>query len=505
MKAQGTSKRVAAARLVAQMLGLGLIQAWTYIVFFSNLIHYSQPTGYEHLGILYGYWCTGIVATSVAGVVAWHLATREKAAGEARPEIPGASARRDGPRRKRARIETGLSVAGTLVLSTATWVLVNTGGNKAFERVCFATSFVAGMAICIVFWRWAASYVSSLDRYIAARIGAASMLGAGLYVLAHHLPAPGAHAMAVLLPLLSLACLRLCRSSAGTMAQARTPTRHGTGVFVRASVAVLLVGFAESFARAVFQSPDVVGDSPRYQWVLLASALVAGTLITCIARFRPGKDTVGRVNHALMLVMIITHLVSPAVYGFGYAADVSTLVCFFLFYLFVWTTLVQVSAFYHLSHYLTFGIGLGTAYLSCLLGNAAGTCLSPLALESYRIQIFLSLGCALLTLVAMLFVANERTFVELLDADDESPSAPRRFALRCEAAAQAYGLTPKEAAVMTLVAKGRSSQRIQEILGVSASTVNTHVNHIYRKMGVHGRQEMLDLLERGEDPAQGPV
>ena len=49
---------------------------------------------------------------------------------------------------------------------------------------------------------------------------------------------------------------------------------------------------------------------------------------------------------------------------------------------------------------------------------------------------------------------------------------------------------------MMLVAKGRSVQRIQELLGVSASTVNTHVNHIYRKMDVHGRQEMLDFLER---------
>ena len=48
---------------------------------------------------------------------------------------------------------------------------------------------------------------------------------------------------------------------------------------------------------------------------------------------------------------------------------------------------------------------------------------------------------------------------------------------------------------MTLVAKGRSTPRIQEVLGLTAGTVNTHLAHLYRKLDVHDKQELIDLLE----------
>ena len=47
-----------------------------------------------------------------------------------------------------------------------------------------------------------------------------------------------------------------------------------------------------------------------------------------------------------------------------------------------------------------------------------------------------------------------------------------------------------------LVAQGRSAARIAESLGVSLATVNSHVHHVYCKLGVHSRQELLDAVER---------
>ncbi|MDR1184911.1 MAG: LuxR C-terminal-related transcriptional regulator [Coriobacteriales bacterium] len=32
-------------------------------------------------------------------------------------------------------------------------------------------------------------------------------------------------------------------------------------------------------------------------------------------------------------------------------------------------------------------------------------------------------------------------------------------------------------------------------LYISKSTVSTHIQHIYQKIGVHGRQELLDFLD----------
>jgi DNA-binding CsgD family transcriptional regulator len=48
--------------------------------------------------------------------------------------------------------------------------------------------------------------------------------------------------------------------------------------------------------------------------------------------------------------------------------------------------------------------------------------------------------------------------------------------------------------------KGRSLTRIQDELYMSKGTVNTHLHHIYRKLGIHTKQELLDLVEKEARP-----
>jgi DNA-binding CsgD family transcriptional regulator len=55
-------------------------------------------------------------------------------------------------------------------------------------------------------------------------------------------------------------------------------------------------------------------------------------------------------------------------------------------------------------------------------------------------------------------------------------------------------LTTRETEVLTLLAQGRSLPYIQKQMNISESTVRTHVKHIYSKLGIHSRQELLDLL-----------
>ena len=64
----------------------------------------------------------------------------------------------------------------------------------------------------------------------------------------------------------------------------------------------------------------------------------------------------------------------------------------------------------------------------------------------------------------------------------------------CLELAGRYGLSPRETEVFVLLAQGRTRAFIQDELVLSGSTVKTHVSHIYAKMGVHDRQEMMDLI-----------
>ncbi|MDO4443754.1 MAG: helix-turn-helix transcriptional regulator [Slackia sp.] len=78
------------------------------------------------------------------------------------------------------------------------------------------------------------------------------------------------------------------------------------------------------------------------------------------------------------------------------------------------------------------------------------------------------------------------------------------FKDQCRLAALGAGLSERETEVMAMVAKGRSSQRVADELGVSLSTVNSHVYHIYQKMGIHSRQQMIDRIESYAIEAASP-
>lgn len=56
------------------------------------------------------------------------------------------------------------------------------------------------------------------------------------------------------------------------------------------------------------------------------------------------------------------------------------------------------------------------------------------------------------------------------------------------------GLSTRETEVLGYLARGRSQPYIRDALVLSKNTVASHVKHIYQKLNVHSRQELLDLF-----------
>ena len=78
-----------------------------------------------------------------------------------------------------------------------------------------------------------------------------------------------------------------------------------------------------------------------------------------------------------------------------------------------------------------------------------------------------------------------------------SPAGARPLegeALSVEALGERYGLTKRELQVLALLAEGRNEPYVETALGISRATVKTHITHIYRKMGVTSRQQLIDVL-----------
>jgi len=62
---------------------------------------------------------------------------------------------------------------------------------------------------------------------------------------------------------------------------------------------------------------------------------------------------------------------------------------------------------------------------------------------------------------------------------------------------QRAALTPREAEVLSWVAKGKTNRDIADILGMSPRTVNKHLEHVFEKLGVETRAAAAALASRG--------
>lgn len=59
------------------------------------------------------------------------------------------------------------------------------------------------------------------------------------------------------------------------------------------------------------------------------------------------------------------------------------------------------------------------------------------------------------------------------------------------------GCTAREQDVLALLVAGNTYKRVAELLDVTENTVQYHSKNIYRKFGVHTKQELVDLVARG--------
>lgn len=65
----------------------------------------------------------------------------------------------------------------------------------------------------------------------------------------------------------------------------------------------------------------------------------------------------------------------------------------------------------------------------------------------------------------------------------------------CRLMKKAYALSNRETDVLELIIRGRDVARMAETLFVSENTVRSHCKNLYRKLDVHNRQQVYDLVE----------
>ncbi len=66
---------------------------------------------------------------------------------------------------------------------------------------------------------------------------------------------------------------------------------------------------------------------------------------------------------------------------------------------------------------------------------------------------------------------------------------------KCSIIARTYGLTRREEEVLALLAQDKNIAEVEHRLFISNGTVKSHIRHIYAKLDVHARKEIVDLVQ----------
>lgn len=272
-----------------------------------------------------------------------------------------------------------------------------------------------------------------------------------------------------------------------------------------------------------------VGGVPRASFFSAAPA-AAVALYVVLSRRRFPAD--GLVQLSALVVMAGFLLAAqPLLAADGGAADVALLNAGNgLFIMAAQMALITIASRNPLGAITTVAWGNGVSALGSLSGAAAGMLANGAAASVPALRVAIP-AVLLLVFAAYVTIGLKRfTFAGAIDGIDPVPvgataagkgagaeaetgpsagvvpvmvpvpmpaaQAPEEaFAARCAAIAEEFSLTPREAEVFAMLARGRDRAYIEEALVVSRNTVKAHVKHVYAKLGIHSHQELIDLVE----------
>lgn len=145
-------------------------------------------------------------------------------------------------------------------------------------------------------------------------------------------------------------------------------------------------------------------------------------------------------------------------------------------------------------------LGQVVCSIGTVVGNALISVIRNLFVDGIIQQSSSIMGISLA--ISFAFLALAMAFLQTLAPHPESSPAQKAhqdvetaaYLEKCSLVARQYSLTPREAEVLVLLGEGYSRPHIGKELYLSESTIKSHANSIYRKLGIHKHDELLLIL-----------
>lgn len=375
-----------------------------------------------------------------------------------------------------------------------------------------ALSIIAGMANAAIFLAWSRVIAwQGNQRFTWLVSSLSTLMGLGLAVIAVALPPQPRLVTIALLPIVSVVCLRAALSmmekladgeASSDQADCREDSPQRTPVPMGVLLCCVLFCAPMSMMR-MGSGAFAATDAGIWQLMFAADVLLLG-LVLLLDLLRPRLRRM-RLFYRLVVPclaggMLMLPVVLPL--GNGLVAGICILFGQSLFLIYVYYVLGCLYPSGSPASGACFALAAIAIDSGMLVGGAVSMLASGLALHVTTFAL-----CASYLVILVGTIASPKTFAWLSALDlvesTESARGGRRFALsqrasviaRCGEIAGRYELSAREEEVLQFLVRGYSVKSMAAELMLSENTVKTHKNHLYVKLGVHTRDEMMAIVE----------
>ena len=474
-----------------QSLGFAAHWAWIWCVFWSSLFYsegesaLSGNPGASGLTQIEPLWVVSLLSNVVCMAFLIALLHRHKTLAEI-DALPWAAA--------------GLTCVGTAMLGGSVLGLLRPVASVLYVVGAVLTGLGSGAVVLL----WGELLAAEGSRRTISTFISALVSASACYLVISLLPRSAAQFLCALLPLASMGLYRIARRNDAPQLrqQQRRRSPRVASHFPKRLVLIALF-FGCSFGAMKGLMSPITAQWANVRDLLNIAGIVAGVvalhLSTNVLRldFNHLTYQVALPLMAAGFLFLPFHepasVIGTAVHQCGYQ----------YFYIVLWSTWPVIAAEGDMPVGLPAAWSMLAIQFGQFVGSMASAAGTPLFSDDLSRAVLSSWVVFAILLVA-LFVFGDKTAATgwgYAKPGDEGHEGVDLTAATTRLANQA-GLSPREAEVFALLARGRTRSYIGNELTIGEETVKSHVKSIYRKMGLHSQQDAIDLFD--EECARQP-
>lgn len=454
-------------------LGLTLVLAWHYCLWF---VPNSFPTTFLLDDRITFAWLIALASAAVVPLVlAWRLGRSRHL--EATPAM--------------IWLVSGLGAAGTACLCSL-------GMLSASPLAAYCSAFVIGACAGVLWVMWGERLACQKARFTLGRV-APTYGGVLLALILVTWVAPGwsGPVLVSLLPLASGLLLHLqkrevpCGPPKLLPPKAATQGRH-------TMIIVTLVSFAAAYvcyytvAIVPWEALGTVANSFTVG-ILIGAALILA--FAGLQAFSKAPRSAFRVYPWLLLLLVVACVMFLADDRLDTAAFLLAVAVSSLFEILLTLYMGVLTQRGYAPPASAFALSGSAIRAGICLGN--GTALVYERVPGWHDLLVRPTFVALITVLAGLLITMVRQEYAIEELT-RSPQAESELTALVNSVAEEFRLSEREREIMALIGRGYTASAVAEKLVISPYTVNTHVQHIYAKLGIHKRAELIAYLNRTE-------